>query len=375
MTDYETIIVGGGAMGSSTAWALAKRGRRVLLLEQYELGHTLGASHGEYRNFNVMYHEPRFVQMLKTSKKLWRELEAEAGESLLELIGMVNHGPNPVSDDILEAITAAGFRAEFLPVDEAGSRWAGIRFDQRVLFSPDSGRIKADHSVAALKRAAAARSSDVRHNSEVIGLTVVDDDQVEVTVRGDDGVYTTSANTVVVTAGAWTSKLLSKQMALPTLKVTQVQPVHFAEAGFGAVWPSFTHSKGDDPDRNAYWYRDIYGMLTPGVGIKAGWHGGGLPIDPDRRTSEFSETELRALQRYAREWLPGVDPESFNIISCTYTSTETEDFVLDRVGPIVVGAGFSGQGFKFTPAVGEVLADLVTGVGVAEPEFRIAHRT
>ena len=70
-----------------------------------------------------------------------------------------------------------------------------------------------------------------------------------------------------------------------------------------------------------------------------------------------------ALQRYAREWLPGVDADSLTDISCTYTTTVDENFVLDRIGPVVIGAGFSGHGFKFTPVVGRILADLATGDG------------
>ena len=70
---------------------------------------------------------------------------------------------------------------------------------------------------------------------------------------------------------------------------------------------------------------------------------------------------MAALQRYVREWLPGLDADDLQAISCTYTSTATEDFILDRFGPVVIGAGFSGHGFKFTPAIGRVLADLVDG--------------
>ena len=70
--------------------------------------------------------------------------------------------------------------------------------------------------------------------------------------------------------------------------------------------------------------------------------------------------------------MPGLDAETAAPISCTYTSTPDEAFVLDRVGRIVVGAGFSGQGFKFAPGVGAVLADLALDPGARAAEaFRL----
>jgi sarcosine oxidase len=111
-------------------------------------------------------------------------------------------------------------------------------------------------------------------------------------------------------------------------------------------------------------------MQTPGEGIKAGWHGVGPVVDPDRRSFLPEPVQLAALQEYARTWLPGVDADSFEAVSCTYTTTPDEDFVLDRIGPVVIGAGFSGHGFKFTPVIGRILADLATGTRDAPEIFR-----
>jgi sarcosine oxidase len=114
-------------------------------------------------------------------------------------------------------------------------------------------------------------------------------------------------------------------------------------------------------------------MQTPGEGIKAGWHGVGPVVDPDHRDFLPEPTQLAALQDYARQWLPGVDPDSFEAISCTYTTTPDEDFILDRIGPVVIGAGFSGHGFKFTPVIGRILADLATGTRPAPSIFRASR--
>jgi sarcosine oxidase len=174
-----------------------------------------------------------------------------------------------------------------------------------------------------------------------------------------------TAAQAVVTAGAWTAKLLSgaagsRKLRIPRLRVTQEQPAHFRVADGQAVWPGFNHTPGPGADYKD-WYSPVYGMQTPGEGIKAGWHGVGPEVDPDRRSFLPEPVQLAALQHYARTWLPGVDADSFEAISCTYTTTPDEDFILDRIGPVVIGAGFSGHGFKFTPVVGRILADLATG--------------
>lgn len=370
VTRVETVVVGGGAMGAATAWQLARRGREVVLLERYEPGHRNGASHGASRNFNVAYADPVYVRMLVEALPLWRELEAESGASLLELVGVANHGRAPQFDAVHAALTAAGVPSGFLPVEEASRRWPGIRFDRRVLFNAEAGRVNADATIAALHATAASAGADVRHRTRATRIEALGDDRVRVASVTDAGVEdVVEARTAVVTLGAWTTKLVGG-LALPRLVVTQEQPAHFAVRDASIAWPSYNHFPGAADDGYDYWRSPVYGMLTPGEGVKAGWHGVGPVVDPDARDFLPVPDQLADLQRYARDWLPGVDPDAVTPISCTYTTTPDEHFVLDRLGPIVVGAGFSGHGFKFTPVVGRILADLADGSGPAPARFR-----
>ncbi len=352
----ETVVVGGGAMGSATAWHLARRGREVTLVERFGARHTMGASHGRSRNFNITYVEPTYQDMLREAAVLWRELEDQSGASLLDLVGVTNHGAG-IAPDLAEVLGALGVRASMLTPAEAQERWTGIRYDTRVLYCPDGGRIDAEEAVAALQSEAARRGGEVLLDTRVDSIHIRADDRVEVITR--DEVFV--ADTVVVTVGAWTQKLLGASVALPRLAVTQEQPAHFAVSDPTAVWPSYNHVPEPGNARYDYWYSQTYGTLTPGEGVKAGWHAVGPVTDPDARTFEPEAVQMAALQRYAREWLPGVDADAMTAISCTYTSTPDTDFVLDRAGPVVVGAGFSGHGFKFVPTVGRILADLVEG--------------
>lgn len=380
-TILDTVVIGGGAMGSAAAWALARRGRQVTLLEQFGPGHHNGASHGSTRNLNPGYHRPEYVAMLVEGLALWEELEQDSGELLLTRTGIVNHGPDPRLALVQAALTEAGLRAESLRPEEAAERWRGIRFDQQVLFMPDGGQLNPEAALPVFQRLAAARGAEIRHHTKVVELKIMDDG-VRLTLAdqspGASGrTEVVTAAQAVVTAGGWTEKLLSGaagsgKLRIPRLTVTQEQPAHFRVADQGALWPGFNHTPGPGPAYKG-WYSPVYGMHTPGEGIKAGWHGVGPVVDPDRRSFLPETVQLAALQDYARTWLPGVDAESFEAISCTYTTTPDEDFILDRIGPVVIGAGFSGHGFKFTPVVGRILADLATGTRDAPQIFSAAR--
>jgi sarcosine oxidase len=181
-----------------------------------------------------------------------------------------------------------------------------------------------------------------------------------------------SADGAVVTAGAWSRPLLDGLVDLPPLRVTEEHPAHFAILApyADANWPSFNHFL--PTDREGGFRGNVYGMLTPGEGVKVGFHATGQEVDPDARRFRASDDDRAKLRDYVAEWFPGLDPDSAEEISCTYTMTESERFVLDREGTITVGAGFSGQGFKFVPAIGRVLADASLGVADAPESFRRA---
>src|SRR5882672_7296132 len=102
----DVVVIGAGAMGSSTAWWLARRGVDVVLLEQFEPGHTRGSSHGGTRIFRFAYYDPIYVRMAQASLPLWRELEDDAGEPLLDTTGAVDHGNANSIDLVATAMSA-----------------------------------------------------------------------------------------------------------------------------------------------------------------------------------------------------------------------------------------------------------------------------
>jgi sarcosine oxidase len=366
--DADVIVIGGGAMGSAAAWQLAERGVDVLLLERFQPGHVQGASHGASRIFRLSYSDPVHIGLAREALGLWRQLEQASGSDLLTITGGVDHGDPAALQTLHAGLAAEGVASEWLTPAEAEQRWPGFRIDTRALYHPDSGRLHADRSVAALQAAARDRGAVVRHETQVTSISVHDVDAVQ--IRTADG-QVLRARRAVVAVGAWTRPLLVGVVPLPTLRVTQEQPAHFAPRADDTPWPSFVHQIAPDSPGFGKFHGGVYGLQTPGEGVKVGFRGSGPLVDPDHRDFRPRADQLAALQEYVYTWLPGLDAAHPAPISCTYTTTPDSIFVLDRQGPVVVAAGFSGHGFKFVPAIGRVLADLAIDGARPDPIFAL----
>jgi sarcosine oxidase len=348
----KVVVIGGGVIGASAAWRLARRGAEVVLLDQFGPGHDQGSSHGSSRIFRLAYPDRVYVDLAARARELWRELESVTATPVLTLTGAVDHGPLAATAALHAALTAAGHPGELLSPAEASARWPGLRFDTSVLFHPDAGRVHADDAVAALWQAAALAGAEVRYQARVVGLTPRGDTAHIVLADGT----AIDADAAVVAVGGWLPYLFADAFPLPQLRVTQEQPAHFTVSGNldPLTWPSFIHHGGGEIPAD----EGIYG--TGGIGgIKIGRHGVGPVIDPDRRDRRIDQARVTDLQEYARQWLPGVNPAHPEPSTCLYTITPDHDFLIDRVGPLAVLGGCSGHGFKHAPAVGELAAALI----------------
>ncbi len=358
MEQFDHVVVGGGAMGAATAWQLARRGHSVALLEQFDVAHNRGSSHGTSRIFRFAYRNPFYTQLAIDSLSDWRELEAETNEILLEQIGNVDHGVERSINEIAQALERFNRPYELLTSEQAQERWPGMKFAPNVIFSPDGGRCAADNTVKALYR----RIQEL--GGEIFTNTAVED----IDISGDMATITTSGETfrtpsVVVAAGAWVNKLVGRHVTLPPLTIDLGQPTHFQpleQFADANLWPSFIHHAVDD-DHNSVVSGGAYGMYTPGEGIKIGKEQTGHFVDPDHRDFSIIPEWMNATKDYAREWFPGLDIESATAVTCLFTNTPNTDFVIDRVGPLTVSSPCSGHGFKFVPHIGKLTADLACG--------------
>jgi sarcosine oxidase len=213
--------------------------------------------------------------------------------------------------------------------------------------------IAADTALAAL----AARVPEIRTGTRVLRLS---DDDRHVTVHTSAG--TVTARTAVITAGPWSGALLATAGVPLPGRPTLEQVAYLQPAGPTAAMPIFICHADRAP----------YGLPVPGSPLyKIGIHPSGPATDPDAQDQSADPHLLSKLSEVARQYLPGYDPEPAAAERCVYDNTPDEDFVVDRIGNVVVGSGTSGHGFKFGPLFGEWLADLAAGTpGGPAPELR-----
>ena len=124
----------------------------------------------------------------------------------------------------------------------------------------------------------------------------------------------------------------------------------------------------------------MYGLLggrdgqVPGT-VKIGAHHRGPVTTADDRDGIVRQVARDRAGDFVRDQLPGLDPAPVSEVTCLYTSTANQDFILDRYGPFVVCSPCSGHGAKFAPLIGEIAADLACGGAPPERRFALAaHR-
>jgi sarcosine oxidase len=367
-SEFDVVVLGLGGIGSGAAYWLAKRGARVLGLEQFELGHARGESHDHSRIIRLSYVTPAYVRLAKEAYRAWESLEQDAGEQLIFRTGGLDLGPRdgaiPI-DGYAAAMRDCDVAFERLDAGEIRRRWPSFTIgdDVRGLFQADGGIVAAERATRAHQRAARALGAVLQERAAVTMLRAAGG-EIEVEAAGSRH----RAGKLVIAAGPWSGAALAHFGLRLPLEVTKEQamyfPVHDAQRlalGRFPVWIWM-----DDPS--------FYGfpVFGEGAAVKVTQDAGGRVVDPDRRGFNEDSAITRRVGAFLAEHLSGVDASPKLVKTCLYTLTPDRDFVIDRLSehPNVSVAIGAGHAFKFASVIGRILSELAcdgrTGSGIGD---------
>ena len=355
---YDAIVIGAGGMGSATAYHLAKSGANVLVLEQFERGHTFGSSHGETRIIRFFYDKPFYTELMKTAYAEWRDLESVSGKSLLFITGSVGIGAkgNPYGRAARQSLEAAGVESEWWDAAQLAERFPQFRLanDREILYQKDTGFLRAAECVSTHLQLAEQHGATIREETKVTNI----DWQADVpTVRTENSQF--HGRKVIVTAGAWAGTLLA-ELNLP-LTVTKQQVCYYQPTDSKRFQPDrFPVFTEVTPDGEFIYAIPAFGSFDKRGGVKIARHGKGQVISPDTPERTPDADYSAHIDAYVQERLPELGKTTHTEV-CLYTETPDEDFIIDahpHCPDLLIAAGFSGHGFKFCALVGCIMSEL-----------------
>ncbi len=354
---YDAIVIGIGGMGSAAACELARRGRRVLALEQFSLGHDRGSSHGHTRIIRRAYYEhPDYVPLVRRAFERWYDLEQRKGIHLLTEIPCLSIG-KPDSSMIAGVRASAQqhkLAVEDLTAADLRRRYPAFRFSEEYVgvLEQSAGFLYVEDCVQAHACEAVRLGAKIQDNEPVVGWK---SDGREVVVETTEGKYT--ASRLVLTAGPWAGQVLAQRGAF--LRVMRQVVIWFGTRDDRLfrrdVFPVYI---ADTPSGHFYGF-----PMLGSSGVKVAQHYGAPELgSPSEIVRDIRDADEEALRGFLREYLPDVDGPRRRAAVCIYTLTPDRHFIIDLhpdYPNVAVAAGFSGHGFKFASVVGEILADLV----------------
>lgn len=362
------VIVGLGALGSAAAWQATRRGYTVIGFEQFELGHERGASHDTSRILRHSYHTPHYVELTFGAYDAWAQLESESGVSLVTRTGGVDLFPPDAAIDMstyTQSMDAVGIAYEVLDNEALRARWPQFTPPEGTLslYQERSSIVPAALGTATMQRLARDGGADLRELTRVESIEPTATGVRVVTSAGE-----AHADRVIITADAWTSALTTSLGWPIPLTVTEEQVTYVEAPPTYADLPLWIWM--DDPS--------FYGFPTyavPGsaaeMTIKAAEDCGGPTVSGDERSLQPDTRMQGRLMNFLHANFAGLGAP-VRSKRCLYSLTADRDFVISPVPGyenVIVGLG-AAHAFKFAPAFGGMLLDLVDGHPV-DPVFRL----
>ena len=369
---YDVVVVGAGVFGSWTAWHLAKRKLKVLLLDAYGVAHARASSGGETRIIRMSYAgEEIYTRWSERSLKQWKELSAACSQPLFQQTGVLwLEGEDDLRLRESQAtIERCGIAHEVMDSAALAKRYPQVNFDgvSRGLLEPGSGVLLARRAVESVMEEAKKKNAEF-----LIAQAVTPDGMGAITKLATSRCGAFSAGQFVFACGPWLGKVF------PELLGQRIFPTRQEVFFFGspAGDPRFA------PPALPTWlfnHDEVYGM--PDIesrGLKMARDAHGERVDPDTQSRIVSLEGAEWARNYVARRFPALkDAPIVETRVCQYENTSNGDFLIDRhpdMPNVWVAGGGSGHGFKHGPALGEYLAAQICGEGKAEPRFSLASK-
>jgi len=357
---YDVAVVGLGAMGSATAWALASGGASVVGFDRFAPPHAIGSTHGNSRIIREAYYEhPLYVPLVRRAYELWGVLERQAGERLWERTGGLMVGPEHGSlvRGATESARTHGIAHEMLDARELATRFPAYRSkeDWVALLETRAGVLFPERCVAAFLQTARAAGADLHMNEAVRRWTISARG-----VRVETGADTYEADRLVVAAGPWLPQLADLIGERIPLEIERQISHWFAPS---AATDRFAPQRcpiglwETKPDDLFATFPDL------GNGVKCGTHHAGSTTTVDEVNRRVSDAENEVARRLLEEVMPGAGGRVIESRVCLYTNAPDRHFIIDwDAGQrVLIVSPCSGHGFKFASAIGEGVAQLIQG--------------
>ena len=369
---YHVAVIGAGVFGAWTAWHLAKRGKRVLLIEAHGPGHSRASSGGESRIIRMGYGaDELYTRWSQRSLVQWKEFFLAKQKQLFLETGVLWMAGNNDARLKDTSATLKQYRVKFEELDRATleKRYPQIGLEeiQKGIFEPHSGVLLARRAVAAVVEDA------IRLGVEYRCAQVVDPREAgavkQVTTKQGERI---GAGQFVFACGAWLGKIF------PDVLGARIFPSRQEVFFFGT--PA-GETRFAPPALPTWLFQEdlVYGM--PDIesrGLKIAFDEHGERVDPDTQSRIVSPETTKAVRKYVARRFPAL--RGAPIVEtrvCQYENTSSGDFLIDRhpeMENVWFAGGGSGHGFKHGPAVGEYLAGQLLDAAKPEPRFSLATK-
>ena len=356
MNEFDAIVIGVGGMGSATLYHLARRGWKVLGLEQYDVPHEMGSSHGYSRMIRYTLQEhPSYVPLVRRAYELWHQLENASRERLLITTGSIRAG-HAESDYFQGAVAACeehNIPYEVLTGTETSRRFPGYRLDQEIaaVYQADGGFLLPERCIVNHANAALEAGAEIHGREQVLDWQPSGEG---VEVRTSRGNY--RAARLVLTAGAWASKIIP---SLSEIAVAERQVLGWFQPERPDLFRTDTFPVfGIYVEEGRFYGFPVYGVPGFKVGRSHHLH---QTVDPDQIDREIYHEDEAVLRNFVERYFPAAAGPALSLKTCMFTNSPDGHFIIDlhpEFPQVSLASGFSGHGFKFASVIGEIMADL-----------------